>query len=83
MMHDVDMLRRLWSDHSLTKNDIRRQMRIGSRTIDKLAEKYGLPKRQRLRRQGQFEEIEVDEIYRRAAAIRATWTDERRMMEVP
>ena len=75
MAHDIDRLRALWADSDLTQNDIRRAMRVSPRTLVALVREYRLPARRRPRREGQFVEIPEDEIYRRAAAIRAGWPE--------
>lgn len=77
MRHDIDRLRAMWANHELTQNEIRRAMRMSPRTLTALVKRHGLPPRKRRFRSGQFVEIPVEEIYRRAAELRATWPESR------
>lgn len=76
MRVDVALARELWADTTIRNDELARRLGITKNQIHSLRRWLGLPLR--YCRQPAREDISTDEIKRRAAEIRKTWSPEER-----
>ena len=76
MIVDTTLARELWNDNTIRNDELARRLGITKHQIHSLRRWLGLPRR--YYRQPVKDELTVDEIRRRAADIRKTWSPEER-----
>lgn len=75
---DALLLFRLWNDKSLTRDEVARRLGLSETQLTAAARRFGLPPRGIRRRAYSMDELTPEVIAQRAAAIRATWSEEER-----
>lgn len=68
---DVERLRAMWADPAFTRSEIARDLGLTLGQLQGAVIRAGLPVRPRVRRTGSMADLSVEEIWRRAAEVKA------------
>lgn len=68
---DLDRLRAMWADPDLTRAEIARDLGLTYGQLQGAVNRAGLPNRPSVHRSGSMKELTVEEIWRRAAEVKA------------
>lgn len=72
---DLERLRTLWADPDLTRAEIARDLGLTYGQLHGAVTRAGLPRRPSVHRSGSIEDLTVEEIWRRAAEVKARSID--------